>query len=261
MRAEQPFTAADLEELDQRLLARADQVVALQEVHAGNDAVSVIGLRHDVDGGHALATAVRMAEWEAERGYRSTYFILHTSPYWGAPLFRASLESIAALGHEIGIHANALAESLRTGRDPDEILEEAIATLRSFGFEIRGVAGHGDPFCNRDRGAGEPTFANDEQFVECARPSEGESDRVLTRGAISLKLAPRPLADFGLDYEALWLGLPSPWRTSDSGGRWLFPFDETCAQFEAVKTAVAGPDAEQQLHLLVHPDWWGEAFA
>lgn len=253
MREHAPFQPADLDELDRRLLSRASAVVALQEVHSGNRSADVIGLRHDLDAGHALATAVRMAEWEAARGYRSTYYVLHTSPYWGTPGFRASLERIACLGHEIGIHTNALAEALRTGRDPDTILQDAINTLRGFGFPVRGVAGHGDPFCNRARAPGEITFANDEQFVECARPKEGEPDRLITRGRVQLKLRPRPLADFGLDYEAIVLGLPQPFRFSDSGGKWLTPgFDETVDLFAA--------ETDLQLHLLIHPDWWGEAF-
>lgn len=256
MRTKQPFLPADLDELDRRLLSRADAVVALEDVHDGKRGPGIIGLRHDVDAGHALATAVKMAVWEAERGYRATYFILHTSPYWGVYGFRDALDQIVQSGHEIGIHTNALAEALRTGRDPDEILKEALETLRGYGHTIRGVAGHGDQSCSE--GA---RFINDEQFVECARPKEGEPDREIKRGSVSLTLEPRPLADFGLEYEAYRLGLPSPWRTSDSGGEWFCPFDETVAKFEAVRRVVVGPDAKRQLHLLVHPDWWGQAFS
>lgn len=252
MRPNAPFDRADLEDLDERMLSRASAVIAMQEVHAGNHLPDTIGLRHDIDAGHALATAVRIAEWEAERGYRSTYYVLHTSPYWLAPGFRESLERIAVLGHEIGIHTNALAEALRGGGDPDCILMEAIDTLRGFGFTVRGVAGHGDPFCNRDRGPGEGTFANDEQFVECARPQEGLPDRWITRGRVKIRLSPKPLSFFGLDYEALTLGLPSPFRISDSGGKWLTPgFDETVDKF---------PGHGRQLHFLWHPDWWAHAF-
>src|SRR6185295_7735468 len=110
---------ADLAELDMLLLDRAKAVIAMEDMHDGNRDPNTIAMRHDVDAGHALATAVRIAEWEAHRGYRSSYYILHTSPYWLAPGFRESLEQIANHGHEIGIHANALAEALRTGRDPD----------------------------------------------------------------------------------------------------------------------------------------------
>jgi hypothetical protein len=136
-----PFHADDLDELDERFLSKASAVIAMVDVHAGNRHPSVIGLRHDCDAGHSLATAVKMARWEADRSYRSTYYVLHTSPYWNYPNFRESLETIACLGHEIGIHADALAESFKTGRDPDLILDEALATLRGWGFTIRGAAG------------------------------------------------------------------------------------------------------------------------
>lgn len=258
MRAEAPFDRADLEELDERLLSRATAVVTMQEVHAGNRETEVIGMRHDLDAGHSLGTALKIAQWQAERGYRGTYFILHTSPYWGAVGFRESLERIAVLGHEIGIHTNALAEAFRTGGDPDRILMDAIDELRSYGFRVRGVAGHGDPFCNRDRAPGEPSFANDEQFVECARPKEGLPDRWLWRGDRRFRLRPRPLADFGLDYEALKLGMPLPFRCSDSGGRWLTPgWEETVDKFE---TNVWRNSGARQLHFLWHPDWWAQAF-
>lgn len=258
MRERAPFQPADLAELDELFLDRADAVVAMQEVHAGNRAPTVIGMRHDCDAGHSLATAVKMAEWEAERGYRSSYYVLHTSPYWGTPGFRESLERVAVLGHEIGIHNNALAEALRTGRDPSDILWQALDELRGWGFQVRGTAGHGDPFCNRDRAPGEITFANDEMFLECARPKEGPPDRVITRGNISLKLNPRPLADFGLDYDALWLGMNRPFRCSDSGGKWLNPgFEETADKFAGI---LRSPANNPQLHLLIHPDWWAQAF-
>lgn len=264
MRETAPFGWADLEELDERVLSRAARVIAIEDAVAGDRAPNTIGLRHDCDAGHSLATAVKMARWEQERGYRSTYYLLHTSPYWNYATFAEMVYEIAKCGHEIGIHSNALAESLRTGEDPDVILDTAIRRLRDLGYRVRGVAGHGDPFCNRDRGPGEGTFANDEQFLECRRPKEGEADRILVRGNIMRQLRPRPLADFGLEYEALFSSLPFPFRFSDSGGRWLTPgFDETAAKF-ARQTDVTRPAESHhdpaQLRLLIHPDWWAQAF-
>lgn len=265
MRDLAPFRADDLGELDERFLARAAKVVAMEDVVAGERAPNVIGLRHDCDAGHSLATAVKIAGWEAERGYRSTYYMLHTSPYWNYTWFPQALDEIAGHGHEIGIHTDALAEALKTGRDPGLILDEALATLRGFGFPVRGVAGHGNPMCNRDRAPGEITFANDEQFAECRREKEGPADRVITRGGIRLQLAPRPLADFGLEYEALWSAYPFPWRISDSGGKWLNPgFDETAELFGEqldVTELPAATESPRQLHFLWHPDWWGSCWA
>lgn len=269
VRERAPFAADDLADLDAAILSRASAVVAMEDVHDGHRDPNAIGLRHDVDAGHALATAVKIAEWEADRGYRSTYYILHTSPYWQAPGFREALEQIAGYGHEIGIHADALVEALKTGGDPDVILAAALETLRGYGFRVRGVAGHGNPICNRDAAPGEISFANDEQFLECARPSEGPPDRTITRGNVSLSLRPRPLADFGLEYEALKTAYDGetvfPFRISDSGGRWLRPgWEETVVKWQherLVAGYVTAPTGDvRQLHFLWHPDWWREAF-
>lgn len=266
-----PFNAADLAELDMRLLDQASAVVAMEDVHDGHRDPNSIGLRHDVDGvshqtRHALDTAVKIAGWEAERGYRSSYYFLHTAPYWTAPGFRDALDTIAAYGHEIGVHNNAIAEALRTGQDPDVILDEAISTLRGFGFAVRGAVGHGDPFCNRDAGPDEVWVANDEQFTVCQRPDYGAPDRVVTRGNVSLKLKPRPLADFGLEYEALWCAHPYPFRISDSGGKWLNPgWEETVDKWQDERRLypeVTAPDKiVRQLHVLWHPDHWAESFS
>ncbi len=256
--------------MDDSLFSRASSVVAMEDVHDGHRDPNSIGLRHDVDGTNnatreALQTAVKMAEWEAARGYRSTYFILHTAPYWMGPGFAGALDRIAELGHEIGIHTDALAEGLRISKDPDLILDEAIALLRNLGFSIRGVVGHGNPICNREAAPGEPWFANDEQFDICQRPDYGAPDRTITRGTRTLHLKPRPLADFGLEYEALWSAHPFAFRISDSGGKWLNPgWDETVAKWQADRASyshVTSPIREvRQLHVLVHPDWWQHAF-
>jgi hypothetical protein len=265
MRERAPFRSDDLAELDMRLLDQATAVVAMEDVHDGHRDPNSIGLRHDCDAGHSLATAVKIAEWEAERGYRSTFFILHTSPYWEAPGFCAALERICDLGHEIGIHNDALAEALTTGGDPDIILSEAIGVLRGYGFSIRGAVGHGNPLCNRDAAEGEGHFANDEQFTACRRTGYGDRTRTITRGDRSLTLHPRPLADFGLDYEALWCAHPYPFRISDSGGKWLNPgWEETVVKWQQERreypTVTEPNKIIRQLHFLLHPDWWSEAF-
>jgi hypothetical protein len=232
----------DLAELD-RLLARADRVVAMETIAAGETAPGVIGMRHDVD--NFIAPAVQMAEWEAERGYRSTYFILHTAPYWQQKgVLRAALERIAGCGHEIGIHTNALAAALVTGGDPVEILEEAIAELRGYGYPVKGVVAHGDNICHA---AG---FINDEMFLESARPGYGEPDRVLVYGGRRVQIQPVSRERFGLAYDAVWQRRVL--YLSDSGGRWNRPFDEVSAAF---------PDPAGQLHALIHPDWWPQAFS
>lgn len=256
--------------MDDSLFSRASAVVAMEDVHDGHHDPRAIGLRHDVDAGHALSTAGKIAEWEADRGYRATYYILHTSPYWNSDGFREALEQIAGHGHEIGIHADALAEALKTGGNPDELLYNAIVQLRGWGHRIRGVAGHGNSLCNRAAMPEEDSFANDEQFLECARPQEGHPDRTITRGqyGTSLTLAPKPLAAFGLEYEALKVAYAPPllpFRISDSGGKWLNPgWEETVEKWTAERHAypfqTTATKEIRQLHFLWHPDWWVQAF-
>ncbi len=238
------FNHRDLKDFDRTVLARARSVVAMVEVFEGLDDPEVVGVRHDVDDGrNALETAVRLALWEARHGYRSTYFMLHTARYWQGRGFPHALDQIAGLGHEIGIHANAIAEALRVGGDPAEILDGALEQLRVWGHEVIGVAPHGDSVC-RDK-SGRLVFVNDEMFSECARPELGSPDRELRSGHRVLRLAPRPLAEFGLAYETY--RLPHGRYLSDSGGRWNVP-----------PASVATGDG--QLHVLQHPDWWARAF-
>lgn len=257
MRQNGPFTRSDLNDLGD-FFATADAVVAMREIHAGNRHPRVIGLRHDVDNhSQALDTAVQLARWEAEHGWRSTYFLLHTARYWRNGQLLPAAEEIASLGHEIGLHVDALAYALEFGGDPHEIVFEALATLRDEGHVVIGVVGHGNPLCHV---AG---FANDEQFVECVRDDMGAPDRELHHAGRTLKIDPRPLADYGLEYESIGLRMyegadgimrtrPGQVYNTDSGKRWYYPFEETIAEFEAITNG--------QLHLLLHPDHWHRAF-
>lgn len=64
----------------QAFLDSTDGVVPMINLVQGDRANCIVGLRHDIDSD--LENAVRMAEWEAERGYRSTYLLLPGSDYW-----------------------------------------------------------------------------------------------------------------------------------------------------------------------------------
>jgi hypothetical protein len=193
----------------------------------------VIGLRHDCD--NVIVPAVHMAKWEADRGYRSTYYILHTAPYWqDKHLLVRSLDQIALYGHEIGIHNDAITVQLETGQPAAEVLAEAIDELRSYGHTIRSTVAHGHRRCSIDR------YVNDEMFEGCYRKDYGPISR--------LGVDTTPLSAFGLDFDANWI--PRGDYLSDSGGRWSQPFHDVAAAWPT----------KGQLHMLVHPDWWTEAF-
>jgi hypothetical protein len=241
MRNDYPFTRRDLDELDEVLLDRAVQVVPMREVHAGKTHQTIVGMRHDVD--NEIESSVEFARWECERGYRSTYFILHTAPYWqDKTLLRKSLEFMVECGHEIGIHNDAIAAAIDQKRDPRMILAEAVGELRDYGFDIRGTVGHGSHLCYASDGS--IRFANDELFTECSRPSLG----VPERSVAGVTIRPVPLRTFQLKYDSAWLGRGH--YLSDSGGAWSQPFDNVAAGFPY----------QNQLHMLVHCCWWAQAF-
>jgi len=214
----------------------------MRDVFKGDTGPRVIGLRHDVDDNpDSFETALAMAEWECERGYSSTYYLLHTAPYWNEDML-CRVERFEELGHEVGIHVNALAEAVRSGADPARILARALSELRSTGVRVVGSSGHGDPACRAEDKS--VIFANDEMFSECARPVLGSPDRTIG----STKLQPISRAIFGLEYDASWLSRGD--YLSDSGFTWSQPFSAVVQNF-----------GEGQLHILQHPDWWTEAFA
>ncbi len=247
MRAHYPYRREDLRELRADLLERAEAVVAMREIAAGEKHPNVIGLRHDVD--NVLEPCVELAEWEHRHGFRSTFYVLHDSPYWSSPALRPALEQIAEYGHEIGIHVNAIAVALQERDDPQVVLASALARLRRWGHTVTGVAAHGDPLCYADEHKQTLRFVNDEVFTECARPEVGGPRRTISYGGFELRLRPISLADHGLEYAVE--RLPRALYLSDSGGRWSVDFDRLCDRF---------PDENGQLHILVHPCWWLGAF-
>lgn len=237
-----PFQPEDLAELDAKVLSQADAVVAMREVVAGNTGPGVIQMRHDVDNASAAwDTAVKIAEWEAQRGYRSTFFLLHTARYWfndaHDPDFARRVRYIAQLGHEVGLHLDALGHVEAHGGDPWEIVEEALFQLRALGIPVRGTVGHG----NRTLPQG---VTNDSLWTEMQQ--ERGNEGLLAR---RYHTRPRPLADFGLDYEAVLV--PRGFQMTDSGGQWVGDWSKMAGWFRSREKG--------QMHFNMHPDWWGEA--
>ncbi len=249
------FGPGDLGQLD-GILRQADAVISvrgLMELPARGRPPRLVALRHDTDSD--IDNAVRFAEWEASHGYRASYYVLHTDWYYrgrasGPPscyVLRA-LGRIQALGHEIGLHNNAITVALRTGRDPAEVLDTEIAYLRRAGFDVVGTAAHGDALC-RTLG-----YNNGELFVETPRPANGEPNRTIT-GAdpasgrpVRCDLRPVPMRSLGLSYEANFA--VNRHYITDSHGRWNRPLQVAAEEF-------ARNDAV--LKFLIHPAWW--AFA
>jgi hypothetical protein len=201
----------------------------------------LVGMRHDLDGN--ICHAERMAELDAAAGVHATYFLRTTDPYfaWGWPAVHrrpdevARYRHMAALGHEIGIHVDALSMAVDWGLDPLLLLRDDLAWLRARGLVITGAAAHGSPEAHR---AG---FNNYELFAGMTtRASLAWQGRHIPLGRASL-------ADFGLAYEAYHV--PNDLYLSEAGGAWKVP--DPIAALRAAKPG-------QRVQILTHPVWWGK---
>src|SRR5258708_22772208 len=117
-------------------LTRLDpgRVVPLRELAAAE--ARVVGLRHDVD--DRLESALVLARLEHDRGLRSTYFVLHTAPYWRHDeRVLAALCGLQDLGHEVGFHHDLLTLHYLYGADVGEVLARELEWLRAGGVDIR----------------------------------------------------------------------------------------------------------------------------
>ena len=226
--------SVDLAKLD-RLFERAN-VVPLRELYErGDNPPDQIGLRHDVDD-RGWPSVWHMAKWEQDRGIESTWYFLHTAPYWGIEMLPV-LRDLVTMGHEIGLHNNAVAEGFRTGDDPFGIFSHAKFQLETWsGVEVRTTAAHGDILCHQ-RG-----FVNYDMFLECCKPGENPQYFYEYQERRSYR-------DFGIDYAGDWL--PRAAYMSDSGGRWAdYPGNPTLDQ------ALRDFPYSGRMIVLQHPDWW-----
>ncbi len=219
----QSFNRRDLRDLE-TLLQGADEVVPLREIQ--DRGAGTVGLRHDVD--HNLEHAVNFGEWEAERGFRASYFVLPEAWYAKEPDYVPLLERLVSLGHEVGLHSNVCQIAAEEGElhpvdgsalpagfceRPAEIMREQLAGLRALDLDVVGTAAHGS----------------------------GLADN------LSLWATGYVPADFGLQYEAYHLHRAAHY-ISDNRGRWQTPYEEDATSIEISHEAAT--------HLLLHPCHW-----
>lgn len=216
----------------------------------------VLVIRHDVD--HDHITAVRIAEWEAARGLRATYCLLHTAWYYGELVEGRYVHTedvldcarrLIALGHEVNLHNNLVTLALQTpGLDPEQVLVDELAFFRDAGVPITGTAGHGDRLC-RELG-----YRNWELFAECADDRFGGPRTLLHaqegRSRTTVELGRVRMADHGLAYEAY--DVARDVYHTESGGRMRTrhraPGRRAYGRTDPVRGEVVG--------VLTHPLWW-----
>lgn len=256
VRKEAPFQRDDLDEFDAKILAPARAVVSAEEAFDLGWPDGFVVMRHDVD--HDLDHAVRFAAWEAERGYGSTYYLLHSATYWrDRQKLERGVAALLALGRQIGFHNDAIAQALIEGGDPHEIIASNVAELRELAGPCRSTVAHGNKLCHT------ASFVNDEIFTECRRPKHGAADRTIESHGRTVALDPRPLSTHGFEFDPLWQ--PRDRYISDSGGRWYGDLEPLYLNEREPEMPTPGAppktNAEPcRLMVLLHPIWWREAF-
>ncbi len=116
----------------------------------------LIILRHDID--LSISRALALARLERELGVTATYFVRVHAPTYNIFEYRTyrALREILGLGHEIGLHFEAMDFSHITGQDPREVFMREKRVLETvLGISVVSAAAHGEhapagPRHNRD---------------------------------------------------------------------------------------------------------------
>jgi hypothetical protein len=173
---------------------------------------------------------LELAQREHQRGLRSTYFVLHTAPYWSRPELVDRLRELQSLGHEVGFHNDLVTLERVQAVDIEEYARRELGRLREGGIAIVGAAAHGSPWCHR------LGFHNNYAFAGWDEPQPGFPELTVRR-----KLDPAAL---GLRYEAYHVARDEYFSDSSFvNGRRQHPLD-----LELVRG--------QRTIVLVHPCHW-----
>jgi hypothetical protein len=169
----------------------------------------VIGLRHDVD--NDLNVAYKFSQIESNLGFRSTYFILHTAPYYLLNPNNMSVHTDKIIpvlkemqnekNFEIGWHNDLVTLQVIYNIDPVVFLHSELKWLRSNGINIFGTAAHGSNYCKTYH------YMNFYFFEECTFPvvPNRENNLAVPKDGKSITLIKGKLSDFDLQYEAYFL--------------------------------------------------------
>jgi len=174
-----------------------------------NDKKIVIGLRHDVD--NDLNVAYTFSETESKLGFRSTYYILHTAPYYLANKYNMSVHSESILPilktmqddrhFEIGWHNDLVTLQAVYNIDPVLFFHNELNWLRTNGIKIYGSASHGSNYCYTY------FYLNYYFFEECTYPVVGQfvNNTSLPINGSAVPMKKGKFSDFDLKYEAYFL--------------------------------------------------------
>ncbi|MCI0515772.1 hypothetical protein L0128_21370 [candidate division KSB1 bacterium] len=269
------YTFANYNTLLQELTRANYLVLPLNEFRQfKDDSKIVVGMRHDIDAD--AFKALTLARMENQYGLRTTYFVLHSARYYGEftstgvkryPVMNEIYQTLAHLGHEIGVHNDLLSLMIWCNIDPLTFQLDEIAFYQRLQIPIFGTAAHGSQisieakiynynifkdFCSDSTFLYKGTvFCYGKPFPrENATQSHvASTDTSRDDPARQFIFKKMNLADFGFEYEAYHISNNK--YLSDSGGRW---------NGDSVKDPVLFLRAckpGDRVQILTHPLWWG----
>lgn len=214
----------------------------------------VVGLRHDVD--IDLSHALSFSATEYNLGFRSTYYILHTAPYYLQTPGNMAVhtENIIPIlkkmqderHFEIGWHNDLVTLQIIYKLNSIDFLKNEMAWLRSKGIRVTGTASHGSPYCHTYG------YLNYYFFEECSSTPvlPYVNNVTIPIESQQVDIMKGKLRDFGLDYEAYFLNNNKAYSdaTVTNGIRWNTSMLD-------ISRLVPG----DRVIVLVHPIHWHKA--
>lgn len=191
------FTYAEYRALIARL-ARTHALRRFVDVKDGLPTQPFVILRHDVD--YSPPAALELAKLEAAEGWRSTYFLLPSGPYYNllAPDTASLPRQLVDLGHEVGLHYDVRLLGAFPPQDWERILDAQVDLLMALGVpRVVSIARHQpaltgeDPFGLRTDylNAYDPRFVRDTTYLsDSCRAWRDTSWRLLSEGPLPDRL-------------------------------------------------------------------------
>lgn len=185
-------------------LANSDhfQIVQLKDFKAAHSVDKVIvALRYDID--ENINAAIKLAYREHKYGIRSTYFILHTAPYYGkingSDFIRNDnlLDYLKILqdsyGHEIGFHNDLVTLQIVYGINSKAFLRDELAYLRENSINIVGTTYHGSGYCY--------IYHYFNAYFWNEYPDNGWNYEYVPKGTKTIKIEKDYLSSYNFEYE------------------------------------------------------------
>lgn len=179
-------------------LSRTHRQVRFADLKPGLPGAPFFILRHDVD--YCPAAALRLAEMEAARGVRATYFLLLNTFYYNllSPEHADVARRIAELGHEVGLHYDLrFLQAFHRERWEELVNEQARLLGKLSGVAVESIALHQPALVGEDPLRGRTGFLDayeDRFFKETVYVSDScrawrdAAWRLLTTGPVPDRL-------------------------------------------------------------------------